>query len=155
MRSILRIIHRPHHACLHWLHRCSACKMGWNRSCRSPPATITGWGCNLLYWGAALWEFGIFLCLTGDHSRLGPEPHSRMDIWDLDSIQLIWLLRRMRDDAHFLDQREIKPAPPIFIGAASSPNSSEPRFQVIPRNKKGQCWSAILPDQPDLRCGCI
>jgi 5,10-methylenetetrahydrofolate reductase len=86
--------------------------------------------------GASALGIRNILCLTGDHSRLGPEPHSRMDIWDLDSIQLIWLLRRMRDEAHFLDQREIKPAPPIFIGAASSPNASETRFQVIRETKK-------------------
>jgi methylenetetrahydrofolate reductase (NADPH) len=59
-----------------------------------------------------------------------------MDIWDLDSIQLLWLLRRMRDEGRFLDQREIKPAPQIFLGAASSPNASQPRFQIIRETKK-------------------
>ncbi len=76
------------------------------------------------------------LCLSGDHPHLGPAPHGRMDIWDLDSIQLIWLLRRMRDEGKFLDQRDIKPAPQIFIGAASSPNASRPTFQIIRETKK-------------------
>lgn len=76
------------------------------------------------------------LCLTGDHSSLGPHPHSRMDIWDIDSIQLVWMLRRMRDEGRFLDNREIKPSPPIFIGAAGSPNASLPRYQALREAKK-------------------
>lgn len=86
--------------------------------------------------GASALGIKNILCLTGDHSRLGPHPHSRMDIWDIDSIQLIWLVRRMRDEGRFLDQREIKPTPPVFIGAASSPNSSNPRFQALRETKK-------------------
>jgi len=84
------------------------------------------------------------LCLTGDHSRLGPEPHSRMDIWDLDSVQMIWLLRRMRDEGHFLDQREIKEPPKLFIGAASSPNASQPRFQIIRETKKANAGAQFF-----------
>lgn len=93
-------------------------------------------GVQSIILGASALGIRNVLCLTGDHSRLGPEPHSRMDIWDLDSIQLIWLLRRMRDEGRFLDQREIKTPPPLFIGAASSPNASAPRFQAIRETKK-------------------
>jgi len=76
------------------------------------------------------------LCLTGDHSSLGPNPHSRMDIWDIDSIQLIWMVRRMREDGIFLDQREINPPPAVFIGAASSPNAALPRYEAQREIKK-------------------
>jgi methylenetetrahydrofolate reductase (NADPH) len=86
--------------------------------------------------GATALGIRNILCLTGDHSRLGPQPHSRMDIWDIDSIQLIWMLRRMRDEGRFLDQREIKIRPSIFIGAASSPNSSTPHIQALRETKK-------------------
>ncbi len=86
--------------------------------------------------GATALGIRNILCLTGDHSRLGPQPHARMDIWDLDSIQLIWLLRRMRDEGHFLDNREIKEKPPIFIGAAASPYASSFRFQAARETKK-------------------
>jgi 5,10-methylenetetrahydrofolate reductase len=86
--------------------------------------------------GASALGIKNILCLTGDHSRLGPHPHSRMDIWDIDSIQLLWMVRRMRDEGRFLDQREIKPTPAVFIGAASSPNSSNPRFQALRETKK-------------------
>jgi len=86
--------------------------------------------------GASALGIRNILCLTGDHSRFGPAPHGRMDIWDLDSIQMIWLLRRMRDDNHFLDNREIKFAPKLFLGAAGSPFASEVRFQAIREEKK-------------------
>ncbi len=86
--------------------------------------------------GAAALGVRNILCLSGDHSSLGPMPHSRMDIWDIDSIQLIWMLRRMRDEGHFLDEREIKVTPSVFIGAAGSPNSSTLPIQAQRETKK-------------------
>jgi methylenetetrahydrofolate reductase (NADPH) len=86
--------------------------------------------------GAAALGIRNILCLTGDHSNLGPPPHGRMDIWDLDSIQMVWMLRRMRDDCHFLDERELKCGPPLFIGAAGSPYASRDRFQALREEKK-------------------
>lgn len=86
--------------------------------------------------GASALGIRNILCLTGDHSSLGPHPHSRMDIWDIDSIQLVWMLRRMRDEGRFLDQRNIDPSPPIFIGAAASPSAALPKFQALRELKK-------------------
>ncbi len=76
------------------------------------------------------------LCLTGDHPRTGPSPHGRMDIWDIDSIQMIWMFRRMRDEGRFLDERPLKTAPPLFLGAAGSPFASNDRFQAMREAKK-------------------
>jgi len=59
-----------------------------------------------------------------------------MDVVDIDSIQMIWILRRMRDEGKYLDGRAIKFPPKIFIGAAASPYASEPRFQAIREHKK-------------------
>lgn len=86
--------------------------------------------------GAAALGIRNVLCLTGDHPRVGPSPHGRMDIWDLDSIQMIWLFRRMRDEGHFLDERELKNAPPLFIGAAGSPFAANDRIQALREQKK-------------------
>jgi methylenetetrahydrofolate reductase (NADPH) len=49
---------------------------------------------------------------------------------------MLWLLRRMRDDAHYLDGREIKSPPKFFLGAAASPFASSPRIQSIREHKK-------------------
>jgi methylenetetrahydrofolate reductase (NADPH) len=76
------------------------------------------------------------LCVTGDSPVLSPHPRGRMDINDLDSIQILWILRRMRDEGHYLDGREIKFPPKFFLGAAASPFASEPRFQAIREQKK-------------------
>ena len=76
------------------------------------------------------------LCVTGDSPVLAPAPRGRMDINDLDSIQMLWILRRMRDEGHYLDGREIKFPPKFFLGAAASPFASEPKFQAIREHKK-------------------
>jgi methylenetetrahydrofolate reductase (NADPH) len=76
------------------------------------------------------------LCLSGDSMSLAPEPRGRMDIIDLDSIQMLWVLRRMRDDGKYLDGRDIKFPPKYFLGAAASPFASEPKFQAIREHKK-------------------
>jgi 5,10-methylenetetrahydrofolate reductase len=76
------------------------------------------------------------LCVTGDSPVLAPSPRGRMDINDLDSIQMLWILRRMRDEGHYLDGREIKFPPKFFLGAAASPFASAPKFQAVREQKK-------------------
>jgi len=76
------------------------------------------------------------LCVTGDSPVLAPQPRGRMDINDLDAIQMLWILRRMRDEGRYLDGREIKFPPKFFLGAAASPFASEPRFQALREQKK-------------------
>ena len=76
------------------------------------------------------------LCLSGDSMRMAPEPRGRMDVVDLDSVQMLWVLRRMRDEGKYLDGRSMKFPPKYFLGAAASPFASEPRFQAIREHKK-------------------
>lgn len=76
------------------------------------------------------------LCVTGDSAKLSPSPRDQMDINDLDSIQMLWVLRRMRDEGKYLDGREIKHPPLFFLGAAASPFSSNPKFQALREQKK-------------------
>jgi methylenetetrahydrofolate reductase (NADH) len=76
------------------------------------------------------------LCVTGDSAKLSPSPRERMEINDLDAIQMLWILRRMRDEGKYLDGREIKYPPKFFLGAAASPFSSDPRFQALREQKK-------------------
>ncbi len=76
------------------------------------------------------------LCLSGDSGRMGPEPMGRLDVVDLDSVQMLWLLRRMRDEGTYLDGRPIKTPPRLFLGAAASPYASRPEFQALREQKK-------------------
>ena len=54
-------------------------------------------------------QFGIrnILCVTGDSPVVGPPPASDMNINDLDSVQMLWILRRMRDEGIYLDGRKM------------------------------------------------
>ncbi|NDJ74796.1 MAG: hypothetical protein GYB65_00940 [Chloroflexi bacterium] len=93
------------------------------------------------------------LCLSGDSGRMGPPPMGRLDVVDLDSVQMIWLLRRMRDEGHYLDGRPIKFPPQLFIGAAASPFASRPEFQALREHKKinagAQFFQTNLVFDPD------
>jgi 5,10-methylenetetrahydrofolate reductase len=76
------------------------------------------------------------LCLSGDSMAMAPDPRGRMDIVDFDSVQMLWILRRMRDEGKYLDGRSMKFPPKYFLGAAASPFASEPRFQALREQKK-------------------
>jgi len=76
------------------------------------------------------------LCLSGDSMRLSGQPRGRMDVFDLDAIQMLWILRRMRDEGHYLDGRELKTRPQFFLGAAAAPFASKPKFQALREHKK-------------------
>ncbi len=93
------------------------------------------------------------LCLSGDSMKLAPNPRGRMDVVDLDSIQMLWILRRMRDEGKYLDGRSMKFPPKYFLGAAASPFASEPRFQALREQKKvnagAQFFQTNLVYDPD------
>jgi methylenetetrahydrofolate reductase (NADPH) len=76
------------------------------------------------------------LCVTGDNSIIGPAPTASMNFVDTDSIQMLWIIRKMRDEGTYLDGRKIKNPPKLFIGAATSPFSSDPVLQAIRDQKK-------------------
>jgi len=84
------------------------------------------------------YDLGIrnILCISGDSMKMAPAPRGRMDVIDIDSIQMLWILRRMRDEGRYMDGREIKTPPQYFLGAAASPFASEPKFQALREHKK-------------------
>src|SRR5215831_587775 len=70
--------------------------------------------------GAAAMGIPNVLLLTGDHPRFGDQPDAK-PVFDLDSIQLIWTAREMRDRHRLLSGREMKQPPSWFIGAVENP----------------------------------
>ncbi len=94
------------------------------------------------------------LCLTGDSMKMAPDPRGRMDIVDVDSVQMLWILRRMRDEGKYLDGRSMKFPPKFFLGAAASPYASEPKYQAIREHKKinagAQFFQTNLVYDPDV-----
>jgi methylenetetrahydrofolate reductase (NADPH) len=62
-----------------------------------------------------------FLCMTGDHPRHGDHPEAK-SVLDLNSFQLLRMLRKMRDEGALHAGVPLKPAPQMFIGAVANPN---------------------------------
>ena len=83
-------------------------------------------------------ELGIYnvLCISGDSPKVGPSPAGNMNILDLDSVQMLWILRRMRDEGIYLDGRKMKEHPKLFLGAATAPFALDPVLQAIKDHKK-------------------
>lgn len=103
--------------------------------------------------GAAAMGVRNILCLSGDSMRMAPQPRGRMDVVDIDAVQMLWILRRMRDEGKYLDGRTIKFPPKFFLGAAASPFASEPKFQALREHKKvnagAQFFQTNLVYDPD------
>jgi methylenetetrahydrofolate reductase (NADPH) len=98
--------------------------------------------------GAAGLGIANILCLSGDHQVSGPAPVAKPDQFDLDAIQLLWMLRRMRDEGRYLDGREIKSPPRFFLGAAASPFGAKPEFEAIRAEKKINAGAQFIQTQP-------
>ncbi|MGQ9501914.1 MAG: methylenetetrahydrofolate reductase C-terminal domain-containing protein [Anaerolineae bacterium] len=88
------------------------------------------------------------LCLTGDHHRFGPAPMSMPDQFDMDGVQILWMLRRMRDEGKYIDGREMKVRPRFFLGAAASPFGAPPKFEAIRAEKKINAGAQFIQTQP-------
>ncbi len=93
------------------------------------------------------------LCLSGDSMKMAPNPRGRMDIVDIDSVQMLWILRRMRDEGRYLDGREIKTPPQFFLGAGASPYAAVPRYEAIREEKKVNAGAQFIQTQPVIDYG--
>lgn len=85
----------------------------------------------------AAYAHGIrnMLCLSGDHQQFGDHPLSK-GVFDIDSIQLIAMVKKMRDEGKFLNGDEIDEPPKIFIGAAANPFAEPFEWRVHRLAKK-------------------
>ncbi len=71
--------------------------------------------------GAAAHGIRNLLCLSGDHQSFGNHPGAK-NVHDIDSIQMVRMVKEMRDEARFQCGEEIPGGgPPLFVGAAANP----------------------------------
>jgi 5,10-methylenetetrahydrofolate reductase len=71
--------------------------------------------------GASALGIKNLLCLTGDHLHFGNHPTAR-GVHDLDSIQLVAMVKALRDEKKFANGEVIETVEPRFlIGAAENP----------------------------------
>jgi methylenetetrahydrofolate reductase (NADPH) len=69
------------------------------------------------------------LCLSGDHQHFGNHPQAK-NVYDIDSLQLIATVKKMRDEGKFLNDEEIDVPPKIFIGAACNPFAEPFEYRI-------------------------
>lgn len=93
------------------------------------------------------------LCLTGDHQSFGNHPTAK-NVFDIDSIQLVDVLRRMRDEKQFDCGDEIRNTkkspvvePRIFIGAAANPFGDPVKFRAVRLAKKVNAGADFIQTQ--------
>jgi 5,10-methylenetetrahydrofolate reductase len=81
--------------------------------------------------------FGVknILCLGGDHTSIGDHPEAK-PVFDLDSINFIALLRRMRDEGVFESGRKLEAPPRVFIGGGAEPTAPPLEFRPHRLGKK-------------------
>lgn len=75
------------------------------------------------------------LCLSGDHCKFGDHPMAK-GVFDIDSMQLIGMVKKMRDEGKFLAGDDLDGVPKMFIGAASNPFADPFEFRVHRLAKK-------------------
>ncbi len=87
--------------------------------------------------GASALGLKNLLCLTGDHQKFGNHPGSK-GVFDMDSIQLLGMMKNLRDNQEFQCGEKIKDSEPrLFLGAAANPFAGpSPEFRALRMGKK-------------------
>jgi 5,10-methylenetetrahydrofolate reductase len=106
----------------------------------------------------AAYALGVrnLLCLTGDHQCFGNHPTAK-NVHDLDSIQLVRMVKNMRDEGVFECGEEIKgQVPRFFIGAAINPFADPFEFRAYRLAKKVEAGvdfvqTQLIYDMPRFR----
>jgi methylenetetrahydrofolate reductase (NADPH) len=75
------------------------------------------------------------LCLSGDHQQFGDHPQG-LGVFDIDSMQLIAMVKQMRDEGKFLGGDDLEDPPKMFIGAAVNPFAAPFEWRVHRLAKK-------------------
>ncbi len=96
--------------------------------------------------GASALGIRNVLCLTGDPPMSGHEPYGAIP-FDVDAVQMLWILRRMRDESIFLDGRALKAPPHLFLGVAGSPSAPNLSYEALRLEKKIHAGAQFIQTQ--------
>lgn len=86
------------------------------------------------------------LCISGDHQLFGDHPNAK-GVFDIDSIQLIAMVKKMRDEGRFLGGADIDVPPKMFIGAAANPFAEPFEWRVHRLAKKVAAGADFIQTQ--------
>ncbi len=98
--------------------------------------------------GAAALGVNNLLVLSGDHQKFGDHPQSK-NVFDVDSVNLIKIVKMMRDERRLLSGQELKEDeyPKIFIGAAYNPFADPEDYRVLRAAKKVEAGADFMQSQ--------
>ncbi len=96
--------------------------------------------------GASALGIRNILCLSGDHQSFGNQPDAK-GVFDLDSIQLIQVVREMRDRRHILGGEELSRGPDLFVGAVANPFADPFFYRVFRLGKKVSAGAEFIQTQ--------
>ena len=86
------------------------------------------------------------LCLSGDHQQFGDHPFAK-GVFDIDSIQLVAMVKKMRDEGKFMSDEEIDEPPKFFIGAAANPFADPFEWRIHRLAKKVEAGCDFIQTQ--------
>jgi methylenetetrahydrofolate reductase (NADPH) len=86
------------------------------------------------------------LCLSGDHQDFGDHPEA-VGVFDIDSMQLIHMVKTMRDEGKFASGEDIDEPPRMFIGAACNPFADPFEYRVRRLAKKVDAGADFIQTQ--------
>ncbi|HID61187.1 MAG TPA: methylenetetrahydrofolate reductase, partial [Anaerolineae bacterium] len=97
--------------------------------------------------GASALGIKNLLCLTGDHQSFGNHPTAK-NVFDIDSMQLLQMVKEMRDEGKFLCGDPLKGEKPrFFIGAAANPFADPFDFRPLRLAKKIKAGADFIQTQ--------
>lgn len=96
--------------------------------------------------GASALGIRNILCLSGDHQTLGNQPAAK-GVFDLDSMQLLQVVRQMRDKGVVLGGDQLSSMPELFIGAVENPFGDPRNYRVARLAKKIRAGAEFIQTQ--------
>ncbi len=96
----------------------------------------------------AAWAVGIpnVLLMTGDHLKFGDDPDAAA-VFDLDSVQLLWAARTMREEGRLISGRALTGRPGWLIGAVENPFAPPAGFRAARLDKKAAAGAEFVQTQ--------
>jgi len=96
--------------------------------------------------GASSLGIRNILCLSGDHQSFGNQKEAK-GVFDLDSIQFVQAVRRMRDEGRIIGGEQLSDPPRLFIGAVANPFADPFDYRVVRLAKKVAAGAEFIQTQ--------
>lgn len=126
----------------HILQRETGIEMIYQLVCRD--RNVIGLFADLL--GAAALGIRNILALTGDHPSIGDNPDAK-PVFDLDSAQLTYMIRKMVDDGVDLYGNPIHKPPKFHVGVAANPNADPLEPELLKLRRKVEVGAEFIQTQ--------